>query len=85
MQEKEVVQEENARLIALAEWEDILEKKAKIYSRLLTEAALAKTMESLSLRHEQRKQRLLALACGEPLKKKNGQGRCEMNGGKEER
>jgi hypothetical protein len=85
MQEKEVAQEENSRLIALAEWEDILEKKAKIYSRLLTEAALAKTMESLSLRHEQRKQRLLALACGEPLKKKNGQGRCAMNGGEEEK
>ena len=85
MQEKEVVQEENSRLIALAEWEDILEKKAKIYSRLLTEVALAKTMESLSLRHEQRKQRLLALACGEPPKKKNGQGRCAMIGGKEEK
>lgn len=72
---------EQACLIALAEWEEIVEKKSKIYSRLLTDAALAKTMEEVSTRHEERKIRLLTLAYGKPPKKQNGQGRYETNGG----
>ena len=66
-------------LFTLVEWEDILEKKTKIYSRLLTEPALAKTMEDISFRHEKRKELLLALATGKKPKKQNGQGRYEMN------
>ena len=54
-------------------------KKAKIYSRLLTDPALAKTMEELGSRREKRRESLLALAFGKESKKKNGQGRCEMN------
>ena len=71
---------EQSLLFTLVEWEDILEKKTKIYSRFLTEPALAKTMEDISFRHEKRKDGLLTLALGKPPKKKNAQGRCEMNG-----
>ncbi len=74
---------EQSLLFTLVEWEDILEKKTKIYSRLLTEPALAKTMEDMSFRHEKRKELLLALAIGKTPKKQNGQGRCEMNEEKE--
>ena len=70
---------EQLLLFALVEWEDILEKKTQIYSRLLTEPALAKTMEEMSFRHEKRKEMLLSLATGKMPKKKNGQGRYEMN------
>ena len=55
---------EQEHLLALADWEDILGKKTKIYSRLLTDPALAKMMEECSFRHEARKEKLLALACG---------------------
>ena len=81
MKEKELsAQAEQNLLFSLVEREDVLEKKVKIYSRLLTDPALAKTMEALSLRHEKRKNRLTALAVGKPLKKKNAKGRGEMNG-----
>ena len=81
MDEKELsAQEEQNLLFSLVEREDVLEKKVKIYSRLLTDPALAKTMEELSFRHEKRKDGLLTLALGKPPKKKNVQGRCEMNG-----
>ena len=80
MEEKELAaQEEQDLLFSLVAREDILEKKVKIYSRLLTDPALAKTMETLSFRHEKRKEGLLALALGKPPKKKNGQGRCAFN------
>ena len=85
MEEVMDAQAEQLRLIALAEWEEIVEKKAKIYSRLLTDAVLAKTMEEVSLRHEERKARLLTLAYGKPPKKQNEQGRYEMNGGNQEK
>ena len=71
---------EQEDLIALADWEDILGKKAKIYSRLLTDPALAKMMEDCSFRHEKRKETLLALVCGKAAKKKNGQGMSALNG-----
>ena len=80
MEEKEkAAQKEQDLLFTLVEREDILEKKVKIYSRLLTDPALAKTMEGLGLRHEKRKEELLALALGKEPKKKNGQGRVETN------
>ena len=74
---------EQSLLFTLVEWEDILEKKTKIYSRLLTEPALAKTMEDMSLRHEKRKESLLGLATGKKPKKQNGQGMYETNEEKE--
>ena len=71
--------EEKQGLTALANMEDLAEKKAKIYSRILMEPALAKAMEEVSLRHEKRKEGLRALALGKQLNKKKGQGMDEMN------
>ena len=51
-------------LTMLAEAEDLSVKKARIYSRLLTDAALAEDMEALAVRHEQRKSALKKLAGG---------------------
>ena len=79
MDKMERAQEEQTALLALAERENLLEKKSKIYARLLTDPALAKTMEELGFRREKRRESLLALALGKEPKKKNGQGRCEMN------
>ena len=73
------IEEEKKALKTLMTVEDLVEKKAKIHSRLLMDAALAKDMEELALRHEKRKETLSALALGKAPKKKNGQGRCEMN------
>lgn len=42
----------------LAQREQLAEKKAKIYSRLLTEVGLAKEMETLALRHSERVKKL---------------------------
>ena len=71
---------EYQHLLSLADWEDILGKKAKIYSRLLTDPALAKMMEECGFRHEKRKEKLLGLVYGKTAKKKNGQGMSALNG-----
>jgi hypothetical protein len=71
--------EEKQGLTALADMEDLAEKKTKIYSRILMDPALAKAMEEISLRHEKRKEGLLALALGKQSNKKNKQGMDEMN------
>ena len=83
--EKSVAEEEKDVLISLSGWEDILEKKSKIYSRLLTDPALAKVMEECSFRHEKRKEELLTLAFGKSAKKQNGQDRYASNEGDEEK
>ena len=59
MQEKE-----SCVLKRLAGLEDLVEKKVKIYSRLLTDAALAEDMETLASRHAKRKTTLECLAQG---------------------
>ena len=59
MQEKE-----NCVLKRLAGLEDLVEKKVKIYSRLLMDAALAEDMETLASRHAKRKTTLECLAQG---------------------
>ena len=59
MQEKE-----SCVLERLAGLEDLVEKKVKIYSRLLTDAALAEDMETLASRHAERKTALECLAQG---------------------
>ena len=62
MDEKEWMAEEEPSLIfTLIEREDVLGKKVKIYSRLLTDPALAKAMEGLALRHEKRKEDLIRI------------------------
>lgn len=71
--------DEKKWLFALAKYEELAEKKTKIYSRLLTETSLAKEMEELSLRHEKRKNELLLLSGEKIPKRKNGKGMCEMN------
>ena len=55
----------------LASLEDLLDKKCKIYSRLLTDAGIAKEMETLALRHAERKRQLDVLLNG----KKGGEER----------
>ena len=70
MLEKECgLQRKEEVLFALVEREDIVGKKVTIYSRLLTDPALAKAMEGLALRHEKRKENLLALVLGKEPKK----------------
>ena len=51
------------------ELEDLAEKKTRIYSRLLVEPALAKEMENISKRHEERKERIQLLLYGKSKKK----------------
>jgi len=80
-----VAEEEKALLIALSHLEDLAEKKTRIYSRLLTEVSLAKAMEELSLRHEKRKEKWVALATGKVNKKQNEQGMSATNGQEEEK
>ena len=68
MQQEENLQEEQA-LKTLLSLEDLAEKKIKIFSRLLMDAAIAKDMESLSLRHEKRKEELARLLGKKPKNK----------------
>ena len=68
--ENVAIEKEKEALKTLMTVEDLVEKKAKIHSRLLMDAALAKDMEELSLRHEKRKETLSALALGKAPKRK---------------
>ena len=55
--------------------EDLAEKKAKIYSRLLMDVDKAKKMEELSLRHANRKKEVEELLFGKEKKEeKEGAG-----------
>ena len=76
-------EEENRAMEKLMEVEDLAEKKVKIYSRLLTDAALAEDMKSLAQRHEKRKEELFKLAFGKKVKKEKKGGMSEMNEGEE--
>lgn len=73
MRKNQVAEKEYEFLKALALLEEMAEKKTKIYSRLLTDVNLAKEMETLSSRHQNRKNTLLALA-GEKVKKLQNEG-----------
>ena len=66
--ERDMIEKERKILLSLIQMEDIAEKKAKIYSRLLTETALAQEMEALASRHAERKKRLERLATGKEAK-----------------
>lgn len=68
MKEEKDFDEDAKLLFYLAEREDLAEKKAKIYSRLLTEPNLAENMETLAVRHGNRKKSLVALAEGKEEK-----------------
>ena len=77
--ENEEIEKEKEALKTLMTVEDLVEKKAKIHSRLLMDAALAKDMEEIALRHEKRKETLVELIAGKAPKKKNGQGMSATN------
>ena len=63
------MEKEEKYLKELMELEDLAEKKTKIYSRLLVEPFLAKEMENMSKRHEERKERIQLLLYGKSKKK----------------
>lgn len=63
------MEQEEKYLQELMELEDLAEKKARIYSRLLVEPTLAKEMEELATRHEERKERIFLLLYGKNKKK----------------
>ena len=71
-QEQEKKSQETTVLQTLISIEDLLEKKTKIYSRLLMDVALAKEMEELSLHHQTRKAELETLLYGKSKTKKGG-------------
>ena len=72
-QNKCQLEKEETALKRLLGVEDLAEKKARIFSRLLTDVALAKEMESLAKRHEQHKGVLLNLLGQKPQKKEEQQ------------
>ena len=63
------MEQEEKYLKEVMELEDLAEKKTRIYSRLLLEPALAKEMENMSKRHEERKERIQLLLYGKSKKK----------------
>ena len=56
-------------LHGLCTMEEIAEKKAKIYARLLIEPSLTSEMEKLSQKHKERRNTLERLLYGKPLDK----------------
>ena len=64
------MEKEEEYLKELMELEDLAEKKARIYSRLLMEPTLAKEMENLSKGHAERKERIEVLLYGKSKKKR---------------
>ena len=66
--EKDMIEKEKSTLFSLIRLEDLAEKKAMIYARLLTNPALAQGMEELAEKHAKRKNRLLRLATGKEVK-----------------
>jgi hypothetical protein len=79
MQKNQELEQEYAFLKALATLEELAEKKTKIYSRLLTDVDLAKEMEVLSIRHQNRKNTLLSLMGEKPKKFQKEGGVYAMN------
>ena len=69
MDENGVREYENEALNLLLETEDLAEKKARIYSKLLTDQSLEKEMEELALRHAKRRAGLELLLYGKTRKK----------------
>ena len=74
MQEKE-----SCVLKRLVGLEDLVEKKVKIYSRLLMDAALAEDMKTLASRHAKRKTTLECLAQGKTKQAEKRKKEVETN------
>ncbi len=72
MEKNAVAKNEEEFLNLLLETEDLAEKKAGVYSRLLTEQALAEAMKELSARHAARKERLREILYGKKGEKRKG-------------
>lgn len=72
--------EEKRLLKNLYQLEDLAEKKTRVYSRLLTEQALAQEMEQLADKHLRRKQILQSLLTGEDLQKQGGMSAMNKQG-----
>jgi hypothetical protein len=70
---KNGVEMEKEALKLLMGVEDLAEKKIKIFSRLLMDVSLASDMEKLSVRHENRKEKLEKLIFGKAKKKEEQQ------------
>lgn len=66
-------EKEKKTLEELVLLEDLAEKKAKIYSRLLMDADKAKKMEELAARHATRKKELEELLFGKAQKDKKAE------------
>jgi hypothetical protein len=81
---KENKEGERQALKSVKRLEEIAGKKAGIYSRLLTDPTLAKTMESLEKRHQNRKETILNLLQEKTEEEANARGRYEMKGGESE-
>ncbi|MBQ9113979.1 MAG: hypothetical protein IJY05_03545 [Clostridia bacterium] len=71
--------EERDFLQLLLDLEDLGSKKTKIYSRLLTDTALATEMESRAKRHDERKLAIEKLLYGKSAKQTNDGGMSAMN------
>lgn len=57
--------------------EEIAEKKVNIYARLLIEPSLSKEMESLAMRHRERRCALERLLYGKPVTQESENGGTE--------
>ena len=68
----------------LQDMEDLLSKKTKIYSRLLTDVALAKGMEARANASDERRARIEKLLHGDMPKKANAGGMSATNGKRSE-
>ena len=71
--------EERDFLLLLLDLEDLGAKKMKIYSRLLTDTALATEMEARAKRHDERKLAIEKLLYGKAEKKAKDGGMSAMN------
>ena len=69
------IDEEKNSLNALLSIINIAEKKARIYSRLLTDVSLAKAMEKLACRHEEEKTALQSLLGDKKSKRARGEAK----------
>lgn len=76
--------EDEKFLQLLQDMEDLLSKKAKIYSRLLTDVALAKGMEARANASDERRARIEKLLHGDTPKKANAGGMSAVNGERSE-
>ena len=75
---------ENFFLEKIIQAEGLIVAKTKVYSRLLTDTALAEEMEKIALKREKSKSAWLEILTGEPQKvSENAQGEEEQQSGEQ--